>query len=196
MGTFRSNILDSEVAQSTNSDSFSLKYIRDFSVQSNVTVTTASAATFTADASTDVCTATAHGMKTGAKVQVSTTTTLPAGLSASTDYFVIYVTVDTFKLATTLNNANAGTAINITSAGTGTHTVTPTSIAGASVKVQGSNDNSNFVDISGTSTNITATGNILTIVTDAGYRWARVVYTMTAGQISMDTIVAGKEDCD
>ncbi len=79
--------------------------------------------TFTA-ATTDICTATAHGLKTGDKVRVSTSSALPAGLSASTTYFVIYLTADTFKLATTDANAVAGTAIDITDTGTGTHTVT------------------------------------------------------------------------
>lgn len=83
------------------------------------------AATFTAGAGTDLLTISSHGYFTGLKLQVSTTTTLPGGLSASTDYYVIYVSANTFKLATSLANALAGTYIDITSAGTGTHTATP-----------------------------------------------------------------------
>lgn len=84
--------------------------------------------TFTADASTDICTwsSTANipsNILTGTKVRLTTTTTLPAGLSLATDYFVIVVSSSTFKLATSYANAVAGTAINITDAGTGTHTV-------------------------------------------------------------------------
>jgi hypothetical protein len=56
-------------------------------------------------------------------VQVSTTTTLPAGLSAATNYFVIRLSDTTYKLATTYANAIAGTAIDITTTGTGTHTM-------------------------------------------------------------------------
>jgi hypothetical protein len=56
-------------------------------------------------------------------IQVSTTTTLPAGLAAATNYFVIKVSDTTFQLATSYANAVAGTAINITDAGTGTHTI-------------------------------------------------------------------------
>lgn len=90
---------------------------------------TSTSSTFTADAGTDVCTGasfTTSANSSGIAVTVSTTGTLPAGLSASTNYFVIRVdqNLGTFKLATTIANANAGTAIDITSAGTGTHTVT------------------------------------------------------------------------
>ena len=85
--------------------------------------------TFTADASTDVCTWTStanipSNVLTGTRVQLTTTTTLPAGLATATNYYVIKVSDTTFKLATTYANAVAGTAINITDAGTGTHTVT------------------------------------------------------------------------
>lgn len=85
--------------------------------------------TFTADASTDVCTWTStanipSNVLTGTRVQLTTTTTLPGGLAIATNYYVIKVSDTTFKLATTYANAVAGTAINITDAGTGTHTVT------------------------------------------------------------------------
>lgn len=81
------------------------------------------AQTFTA-AVTDICTAAAHGLKTGDKVRLTTTTTLPAGLSLATTYFVIYITADTFSLASSDANAVAATAVNVTDTGTGTHTIT------------------------------------------------------------------------
>lgn len=85
--------------------------------------------TFTADAGTDVCTYTStanlpSNILTGTRVRLTTTTTLPAGLATGTDYYVIRVDNDTFKLATSYANAIAGTQINITDAGTGTHTIT------------------------------------------------------------------------
>lgn len=83
--------------------------------------------TFTADASTDVCTASGSISSSnflGTAVTFSSTGTLPAGLTAGTTYYLIYLTATTFKVATTLANANAGIAINITDAGTGTHTMT------------------------------------------------------------------------
>lgn len=85
-------------------------------------------ATFTADASTDICTYTSttsipSNILVGTRVRLTTTTTLPAGLSLATDYYVIRLSDTTFSLATSYANAVAGTAINITDAGTGTHTV-------------------------------------------------------------------------
>ena len=92
------------------------------------TNTLGQSATFTADASTDVCTYTSttsypSNILTGTRVRLTTTTTLPGGLATATDYYVIRVSDTTFKLATSYANAVAGTAINITDAGTGTHTV-------------------------------------------------------------------------
>ena len=102
----------------------------------SVTTTTAQATTntlgqtdtFSADAGTDVCTWTStanipSNILTGTRVRLTTTTTLPAGLSLATDYYVIRLSDTTFSLATSFANAVAGTAIDITSAGTGTHTV-------------------------------------------------------------------------
>lgn len=85
--------------------------------------------TFTA-ATTDICTAAGHGLLTGdGPVQLTTSNTLPAGLSLATDYYIIKLSADTFSLATTRTNAYAGTAVDITGTGTGTHT-----LAGASAK--------------------------------------------------------------
>jgi hypothetical protein len=90
--------------------------------------------TFTADAASDELTAIAHKLTLGDAVQVSTTTTLPGGLAATTTYFAITSDAlgsDKFKLATTRALALAGTPINITSAGTGTHTAAVVATAGA-----------------------------------------------------------------
>ncbi|HUX01047.1 MAG TPA: hypothetical protein VMY35_08705 [Phycisphaerae bacterium] len=79
--------------------------------------------TFTA-ATNDTITATAHGLTTGQPVQVSTTTTLPAGLSASTTYYALWLSANTFTLHTTNAGAVAGTGtVDITDTGTGTHTL-------------------------------------------------------------------------
>jgi len=54
---------------------------------------------------------------------------LPAGLSSVQDYWVIYLTTTTFKLATTAALAAAGTAVDITSTvGTGPHTIGATGL--------------------------------------------------------------------
>jgi hypothetical protein len=79
--------------------------------------------TFTADASLDRITASAAVFTTGQAVRVSSTGTLPAGLSSATTYYIIAVSGAVYKLATTINNALAGTAVDITDAGTGTHSI-------------------------------------------------------------------------
>ena len=92
-----------------------------------LTNTLSAFSTFTADASSDQLTSTGSlgfaNLLPYTRVQVSSTTTLPAGLSAATDYYVIRVSDTVCKLATSYANAVAGTAINITDAGTGTHTM-------------------------------------------------------------------------
>jgi len=88
-----------------------------------LTNTLSAFSTFTADAPSDVCTHSNINLMPYTRVQLTTTTTLPAGLSLATDYYVIKVTDTTIKLATSYANAVAGTAINITDAGTGTHTI-------------------------------------------------------------------------
>ncbi len=90
--------------------------------------------TFTA-ATNDVVTCAGDFLPNGTLVTVSTTTTLPAGLAASTHYYV-YRDDDTaidgptkFKLATTPSGSNRAdpnvtTVVDITSTGSGTHTIT------------------------------------------------------------------------
>ena len=82
-------------------------------------------ATSAVNTSTEVITITAHGFETGASVTYSNGggTTL-AGLSDDTEYFVISVSVDTIKLASSRDNAFAGTAINLTGAGNNAQTLT------------------------------------------------------------------------
>lgn len=76
----------------------------------------------------------AHGLSTGSCIELTTTGTLPTNLSANTNYYVIYVNANSFRLATSAANAIAGTAIN-TSGGSpsGTHTLRhcPFGISGA-----------------------------------------------------------------
>ena len=67
---------------------------------------------------TDIITSVAHGLLNGDRVVLSTTGTLPAGLSAATVCYVRDKADDTFKLAATLE----GPAIDVTNTGTGTHT--------------------------------------------------------------------------
>lgn len=77
--------------------------------------------------STDVITVPSNDwIQTGTALVLSTTGTLPTGLSATT-YYAIRTAATTIKLATSVANANAGTQVDITAAaGGGTHTLTLT----------------------------------------------------------------------
>lgn len=79
--------------------------------------------------STDIITLSGDNLlfQTGDRVTVSTTTTLPSGIVAATNYFIIvYQRSGTLriKLAASYAEALAGVSIDITSGGTGTHTIT------------------------------------------------------------------------
>jgi hypothetical protein len=83
--------------------------------------------TFTANASTEVMTNTTHGLlDCDGPFQLTTSGTLPAGLSLATDYWIIKIDADTFYFASSLANAAARTYVSITTAGTGTHTIADT----------------------------------------------------------------------
>lgn len=86
--------------------------------------------TFTADAATDRITISGITQEWEyTVVQFTSSGTLPAGLSLSTNYYLRYITTTgVYKVATSLANAIAGTYVDITSAGTGTHTATSTNI--------------------------------------------------------------------
>lgn len=78
--------------------------------------------TFTADAGTDLLTVT-QIYTTGMIVRLTTTDTLPTPLAIDTDYYVVYVSDTTIKLATTRNNAYNNVTIDITSIGVGIHSI-------------------------------------------------------------------------
>lgn len=195
------NALVDETVEVTNivttatTDAFDIVSAHTIGVHAVVDVNTPAADTFEpsdVDATEDTITITAHGLTTGLKVQVSSATTLPAGLTGATDYFVIVVDADTFKLASSLANALAGTDVDITDQGTGTHTITPTALAGAAVKLQKSNNGTSWVD-EGSATNITADVELALEKVDPTFRYYRIHYTLTAGRLSASNHVIVKD---
>ncbi len=70
------------------------------------------------DATANTLTFTNHGFQDAQQVQMTGSTTVPAGLTINTPYFIRDAAANTFKLALT----EGGTAIDITTQGTGTHT--------------------------------------------------------------------------
>lgn len=99
----------------------------DFLTSFGATTAVGATKDFTA-AATDICTAAGHGKQTGfGPVRLTNSGgALPAGLAGSTDYWMIVIDANTFKLATSEANALAGTAVDITGAGTGTHSMRAT----------------------------------------------------------------------
>ncbi len=91
----------------------------------------------------------AHGLTTGLVGQLTTTGTLPAGLSLATDYYVISVDTNTIKFATSYANAIAGTAVDLSDQGSNgaVNTFTSTAMVGGTVIMQKSNDGDNWLNI-------------------------------------------------
>lgn len=102
-----------------------------------------------------------HGFPEGFKVQLTTTGTLPGGLSTATDYYVIVVDANTIQLASSFADAIAGTEIDLTNQGSSAavNTVTGVALAGASIGYYGSNteDGDNWTLLT-TATSITLDG--------------------------------------
>jgi hypothetical protein len=70
-------------------------------------------------------TATAHKLLTGTKLTYSAaSSTVLGGLTDATAYYVVYVDANTFKLASSLANAQAGTTITLTGTGNSSQTFT------------------------------------------------------------------------
>lgn len=96
-----------------------LYYLVNSYSTSTVTVTIATPA---------VMTWTAHGFASGQRIQLSTTGALPTGLAAATTYWVTVVDANTFKLSSSLANAQSATFINTSGSQSGVQTGTNFSI--------------------------------------------------------------------
>lgn len=84
-----------------------------------------SSKTFTANAGTDEITlAATWDAQSYMACRLTTTGTLPAGLSLATTYYYLRTGAGTGKLCTSLANVDSTTVVDITDAGTGTHTLT------------------------------------------------------------------------
>lgn len=88
----------------------------------------------------------AHGLTAYEPVYLTTTGTLPLGLSVSTAYFVIIVDANNIKLASSYANAVGGTAITGGTTGTGTQSLrSGNNIIATSLLQVGSNLNAGYV---------------------------------------------------
>lgn len=149
--------------------------------------TTANSITFTA----------AHLLTTGLKIALTINSgTLPAGTTA-TNYYVIKLSSVAISLATSVANALAGTAVDITDYGdaTKTMTFTPAALGTGVLKLQGSNDGTNYADLANMATSaITAAGNSLFTLSDPCHRWTRVALTQGTGALTVSYTLCGKRE--
>lgn len=107
------------------STTFNLPDCRGIFIRGHVGYTSVTFGTSDVNTGTDVITVSGgHNLnRSGFPVRLTTSSSLPAGLSTGTTYYSIYVTSTTFKLASSEANALAGTAIDITTTGAGTQTM-------------------------------------------------------------------------
>lgn len=133
-----------------------------------------------------------HGLNAGLKGQLTSTGTLPAGLSLATDYFVLVVDEDTIQLSASLN----GAAVDITNQGSdeAVNTFTATAIAGASIKLEQANDEDGPWVALGSATNVTVDADFILEKDRPTTRFIRTYTTLTAGNISANLHVIGKGD--
>lgn len=129
-------------------------------------------------ASPGVISSTGHPFQTGDCIHLTTTGALPTGLSANTNYYVIYKDTGSFYLATTFANAVAGTKINTSGTQSGTHTLTWIPWGAA--------DGTHFYlpDTQGLSTEGSGTGSSA----PAYNPWLSANYAGRLGQYKQDTI--------
>lgn len=134
-----------------------------------------------------------HGFTTGLKGQLTTTGTLPTGVTTGVDYFVIVVDSNTIQLAASLSDAENGLDIDLTANGSsgGVNTFTATALAGASVKVQKSNDGVNWVD-EAAATSITVDTTLIFEKDSPAHRYCQLSYTLTAGRMSTTNYILVK----
>lgn len=143
------------------------------------------------NASTDLFTLTNHGLYTGLVGQWTTSSALPGGLSLSTDYFIIRVDANTFRVATTLANALANTYVNLTNAGSGNQTFTATAIDHASVFLQGSFDETNWVSVPYCFQDVTESVTVLWEIDYTRYASYRFGASIQAGMMNVSPMQIG-----
>lgn len=146
----------------------------------------------------DYITEVAHGLPLGLGVVYSTGSNKTiGGLTHGGTYYVIPRDADTFQLASSAANADAGTEIDLTSAEDATFTLTPQPFASAGtdgIKWLGSNDGVSFYDLSTTSVPYHADGGAVISFTDYAYQWLRLSFTKpTLGALDVNAVFTGRK---
>lgn len=141
-----------------------------------------------ASISGNVFTKTAHGLVTGTVGQFTTSDTLPTGIVAVTNYWIIRLTANTFSVGSSLANAQAGTAVVLSDAGVGNQTFTPTSGSGV-IKLQQSCNGTTWFDVSGDSLTINGAVSALWAISPVTTQYYRTLFTPTSGVVNFTTLV-------
>lgn len=159
-----------------------LRSAGQFAVVSNITVDANAAGTFSGAAVTlNRVTITAHGYRSGLVGQLTTAGTLPTGLSAATNYYIIVIDANTVSFAGTYAQALSGTAIAI-SAGAGNSTFTAPALAGATVVGQWSLDGTLWIN-DAAPTSVTVPAQFVVKVDRPIYSFYRLTYAATSGSL-------------
>lgn len=186
--TQRSNVLSPDIYGSTGLDSLSFFGTATANTPANKNWASTEVSTVT----DLITTATAHLLKTGLAVAVTTGGSLPTGLATSTTYYIYVVSATTFGFCATLADSQNAALINLTGAGAGTSTVVPTALAGASVALQGSFDGTNWVTIPNTTASISGTASFGPIEVDfIRYPNIAVYASVTSGMLSFSPLQIG-----
>lgn len=153
--------------------------------------------TFTADASTDTLTSTAHGFSNNDKVRFWTFAgTLPTGISTSTSYWVANVTANTFQIKA---NKDSGSVVNITANGSGTLIATRDSAYGVRVHSDSADiliedcSFSNHWDASGQAF---LSGKRVRLVRPRFYKGNSSVVTVTRGEVEIHDLYSKDLELD
>lgn len=94
--------------------------------------------------------------------------------------------------ATSMATTITGSSFNIATYGTVAVQAVYSGSPNGTLKLQCSNDNSNWSDISGASSSVSSAGNTVFNLTDAGYAFIRLIYTFVSGSGSLSATVNGK----
>lgn len=165
-----------------------LDFLPKLALQAVYSVSTPALKTFPAvnvDIVLDKINVVGHGFKTGLKGQFTTDGTLPGGITALTDYFIIRIDDDMFRIATSLANAQSGTYELINSTGSGNHTFNPTAYSGASIGLSSSNDGANFVELPTCQVAIASGGTSVFNVVEPAYRFLRFKFVPISGAVDL-----------
>lgn len=185
-----SNVLNPDIYGSNGLESFVFKGTADVNTPS--AAVSASGSQVTDSSGLLFTNSSANNFTLGLVVQFTTSTTLPTGISAATNYYVVPISSTTYKVATSLANALAGTVVAYTDTGTGNQTATPVAIAGASIYLQGSNDNeATWVTVPNTSTSITADASFVVEVDYVRYAAYRAKVALTTGSVQFTELQIG-----